>query len=97
MSVEDLKQRLAERHLLGDVERIARDHHVTVDDMLRGSRGKTVWVHTRARDAAMAHFRRELDMSTPDIGRLFGRHHTTVVRALERVRGRESLAEVMAR
>jgi hypothetical protein len=46
-----------------------------------------------ARGEAMARCRDELGMSYPQIGRLFGRHHTTVIHAIAKYRGEPDAAQ----
>jgi chromosomal replication initiator protein len=62
-------------------ERIARAHGVTYEDMMSASRLKAV---TAARHAFMAELRMTYAMSTPEIGRIVGRDHTSVMHALRK-------------
>lgn len=74
-----INERLRARGLLPDVERIAREHHVTTSDLL--GRGRTAMV-CRARKALYADLR-ERGFSYPEIGWLVGRDHTTIMHAIK--------------
>jgi chromosomal replication initiation ATPase DnaA len=77
MSGLSLEQRLAQRGLLGEVERIAKRHHVTTSEML----GRRRLAHVvRARHAAWRELRAR-GLSYPAIGELWGVDHTTVLAA----------------
>lgn len=62
------------------VARHAREHHVTVAAMC--SPRKTVSLHA-ARRAAWAELRATTKLSLTELGRLFGRHYSTVIHALK--------------
>lgn len=66
------------RHLL---ERTAREGHVTYAALMSRSKTKAV---ARARHRAMALLRNSTEMSYPEIARVFGRDHTTVMYGVAR-------------
>jgi chromosomal replication initiation ATPase DnaA len=70
---------------LAEVMRVvASDFDVTVDQMMKSSRGYDVW---KPRMAAMYCARMVTTASLPQLGRAFGgRSHTTVLRAVTRCR-----------
>lgn len=77
MSGLSLEQRLAQRGLLGAVEKVARRHHVTMGELL----GRRRLAHVvRARHTAWRELRR-MGLSYPAIGELWGVDHTTVLAA----------------
>lgn len=80
MTSDDFRARLAARGLLADVEQIARERHVTIDEI--ASRGRAAHV-ARARHEAMRKVRSR-GFSYPAIGELFDRDHTTVMSAVKR-------------
>jgi len=86
VNVETLREGLAARDLLELVADVARQHGATVDEVL--AQDKTPRV-SHARQAVWHALRHhpERRYSYPDIGRLFGRDHSTIiygVRAYER-------------
>lgn len=66
--------------LLQLAQRIAREGRVTVTDMLGRSKLRSV---VRARHRFCAVVRSSLGLSYPEIGRLIGRDHTTVMNAVK--------------
>lgn len=58
------------------VAQVAARHGVSVDDLIGPSRQRTI---TRARHEAMWLMRQATTRSLPSIGRVFRRHHTTVL------------------
>lgn len=67
------------------IARIAREHGVTVPEILGPSRHRRVaWPRQEAIAAVREMFRDPLDQ----IGALFGRHHTTVMHAIRAVQER---------
>lgn len=79
-SMQDRTSTLASRGLLGLVDHVAEAHHVTRGDVLGRGRTKRV---AQARHAVMRALR-DMGMSYPEIGRLLGRDHTTVLAALRK-------------
>ncbi len=78
---------------------LAKEHHVSLDDILSDSRSKSVM---QARLACYAYLR-GLGMSYPEIGKLMLRDHTTVLYALQsqakkdkRRRDRQAAADAAA-
>ena len=65
--------------LLGLATKIARDHYVPLDVMLGRTHSQTA---VRARRALIIELR-QLGMSTPEIGSIINRDHTTVIAALK--------------
>jgi chromosomal replication initiator protein len=61
------------------IAQVAKDHGLTADELTGPSRKKVV---VEARWTAMRTIRAETKLSTPQIGRLFHRDHTTVLHAL---------------
>lgn len=86
-TVGDLLDKLAKRlsratpreKRLAVIDEIARLHGFTLSDLLGPSRQRAVCA---ARFAAIAEVRRAFGDSYQKIGRLFGRHHTTVLNAV---------------
>lgn len=81
-----LREALAERDLLEHVSDLARQHGATVDEVLAQDKTPRVSHARQAIWYALRHHP-ERRYSYPDIGRLFGRDHSTVlagVRAHER-------------
>lgn len=66
------------------IDRIAAAHHFTADDLRGPSRRAPI---VRARHTAMYALREHTDLSYPKIGRLFNRHHTSVLHAVDRIEG----------
>jgi hypothetical protein len=58
-------------------------HSISLHDLVNGGNQANL---VAARSEAMARCRWELGMSYPRIGRLFGRHHTTVIHAIGKYR-----------
>lgn len=75
-SVATVLRRLSERDMLETVERHARLHGVTAEDVC--GRGRTAAV-SRARQAVWLHLRETTALSYPELGALFGRDHTSVL------------------
>jgi len=71
------------------VEQVASAHHVPVVDLMGRSKSRSV---ARARQEAMVRVR-ALGYSFPEVGRIFGRDHTTVVHACRQVAARAEAAE----
>jgi chromosomal replication initiation ATPase DnaA len=79
-AIHEIANRLHERGLLADADRIAAEHHVTRDEIL----GVTRVAHVvRARDALIAHLR-DKGFSYPGLGNILGRDHTTLIAAYQR-------------
>lgn len=78
MTLAELRDNLEARGLLAAAEAIARDHHVTVDEML--GRLRTPHVH-RAR-VAFVFALKARGLSSTAIGRLVDRDHTSVLSML---------------
>jgi chromosomal replication initiation ATPase DnaA len=77
MSGLSLEQRLAQRGLLGAVEKLARKHHVTMGEVLGRQRFRHI---VAARHAAWRELRAK-GLSYPAIAWLWGVDHTTVLAA----------------
>lgn len=71
------------------VAEVARGFGLSYDDVTGPCRARHL---IRARVIAMAVVRRATDLSYPQIGRLFGRHHTTVVHHVAKVTADAELA-----
>lgn len=84
MTLAEITRGLAARHLLGFVESVAREHHVTVNEVL--GRGRTKRVMT----ARVAVYRgiRALGFSANEVALLMGREQSTIFKALAREAGR---------
>lgn len=67
------------KQALPTLKRIATEHHISVDAMMSRSRQPDL---VRARVRAMAVLRWSTGWSLPDLGRLFGRDHTTILAAV---------------
>lgn len=80
----DIIARLRDRSLLELVERIAAEHHVTVEDVCSRWRAKSV---SAARHKVWSRLR-VMGLSLPEIGALFGRDHTTVLVGVRRAHER---------
>jgi len=80
MSGLSLEQRLAQRGLLGAVEKVARRHHVTMGELLGRRRFKHI---VAARHSAWRELRAK-GLSYPAIGELWGVDHTTVLAACQK-------------
>lgn len=76
---EARKRCLRDRHLYDLVATVCREHSVSVAAVLAADRHAAV---SRARKHCWW-LLRERGLSYPDIARLFGRHHTTVIAALK--------------
>lgn len=75
--------KLKERGLYEVVERHAREHHVPVADVC--GEGKTASL-VAARRAVWRELRATTQMSTTELGAIFGRDHSTVIDALAKTR-----------
>lgn len=90
MSGLSLEQRLAQRGLLGAVEKVARKHHVTMGELL----GRRRLAHiVAARHAAWWEMRAK-GLSYPAIAWLFGVNHTTVISACGKEKVRNGRQEI---
>jgi chromosomal replication initiator protein len=65
----------------------ATEHRLKISDLKSESRRAVI---VRARGDAMLRMREELEMSFADIGREFGKDHSTVMSAIERTRSRRA-------
>lgn len=86
MNAAELRDALDERDLLDLCADLARQHGATVDEVLSPSRSPRVSHARQAIWYALRHHS-ERRYSYPDLGRLFGRDHSTIiygVRAYER-------------
>lgn len=63
------------------VRRIAREHGCTLEDIYGTSRHDSI---ARARRHAMAVLRWSTALSLPELGRIFGRDHTTILTAVRK-------------
>ena len=63
------------------MDEVAYETGVPVDEMVSESRERQV---VEARDLAIKRIRSETTLSLPAIGRMFNRHHTTILSALRR-------------
>ena len=72
---------------------VAAECGVSTDAVLSRSRLKSV---TRARALAMLVIRKRYLFSTPEIGKVFGRDHTTVLAALSRARSDPLAGQLLA-
>lgn len=79
-TAEEIRVALEERGLLETAQEIALKHRVRLEDMLGGDRHMAP---SLARHAFWLELRR-IAYSLPQIGALFGVHHTTVMSALRR-------------
>jgi chromosomal replication initiation ATPase DnaA len=67
-------------HIMSVIERVAREYHVPVSEIL--GRARTILI-MRARRAAIRQVKKELPaLSSTQIGRIFNRDHTTILYAL---------------
>ncbi|MDX9719780.1 MAG: chromosomal replication initiator protein DnaA [Myxococcota bacterium] len=82
-----LRQRSANLTPERIVKLVSNFYNVRVDDMLRRGRSKQIAL---ARQVAMYLARKHTDLSYPDLGRFFGKDHTTVLSAFQKF---EKLAE----
>lgn len=85
----DSKTALARRGLLGFATRVAEARHVPLERMLHGDRHKTA---AAARREFWNVLRDTLGLSYPELGRLTGHDHTTVMHGVK-VRQRELARE----
>lgn len=77
---EKAKECLLVRDLLEPVERIAKEHHVTLDEVLGRDRHAHV---ARARHECWFYLRGE-GLSFPSIARLWGVNHTSIMSGVAR-------------
>lgn len=70
----------------------AAKHGVTVEDILGHSRARAI---VAVRHEAMALVYQHTQCSMPGVGRLFGRDHTSVLHALQKLNARRKLAELL--
>jgi chromosomal replication initiator protein len=66
------------------IEETSKCYGVAMSDIMSTSRTKEVAI---ARQVAMYIIRQQTKLSLPEIGRVFGRDHTTVIHSLEKVEG----------
>jgi chromosomal replication initiation ATPase DnaA len=71
------------------VRAVCKKHHITVDDLISGSRMHPM---PKARAEIWVHMREE-GWSYPRIGLVFGVHNATVLTAVRRHHARESLTD----
>ena len=76
------------------VERIAIKHYVTVAAICSPRRTADI---CKARRAVWRELRATTNMSTTELGRLFGRDHTTVIHALAKTRPEQAVVEGRAK
>jgi chromosomal replication initiation ATPase DnaA len=80
MTFIDAKTALARRGLLGLAQRVADARHVPLERMLHGDRHKTA---ASARREFWNTLRDTLGLSYPELGRLTGHDHTTVMHGVK--------------
>lgn len=80
ISTEGVMFRLQVRGLLAMAEEVALAHHVTVEEVASRARSKRVCAARRVVFARL----RSLGLSLPEIGRILGRDHTTVLVGLRK-------------
>lgn len=89
-AVADILDALRERDLLQVAESIAKAYRVTVADMLSASRCRD---HSHARQALWSELAGEYNFSTPRIGELVGRNHSTISVGIAKHRARVDRTE----
>jgi len=62
----------------GLLELIAEKYHMSKKTLLKGRARHKAYI----RFAAMVYFRRQMSLTLPQIGRVFGRHHATVIHGI---------------
>lgn len=80
--VEKFISRLKEMGIFDEVVQLIRPRGVSIEDLISRDRHKNV---SAARHEIMYWIRTKLKWSYPEIGRLFGRDHTTVLDACRKV------------
>jgi chromosomal replication initiation ATPase DnaA len=89
-----LRKYLDQRDLREMAERIAKRHQVTLDEMF--GRGR-MYAFVAARHEMMAELYSTGNWSTPRIGLVFGVDHTTVLAAIQKIRGQRHIAALAER
>jgi chromosomal replication initiation ATPase DnaA len=79
-----MRELLARLALLEPLEALCLQHHVPLDWVLIGQRTQSV---VRARETCCMHLR-HLGLSYPEIGKLLGMDHASVMSAVKRVKRR---------
>ncbi len=85
--LEKLIEGLKSRALLVPLQKLSRTYSVTFGDVLSRSRSRRIM---HARDACIHHMSTHMFMSTTEIGKLMGMHHTSIMVALDRYADRDN-------
>lgn len=81
--VDEIMERLEGRGLLDLVAEICREHHVPIAEVLSRRRNAPI---AAVRKVVWAELYHDRGLSYPDIGRLFGRDHSTVLFGVRQVK-----------